>query len=89
MVDTKNPLTHITTGKSNSPFFISIIFKKAPPKINGKLSKNENEEASCLEAPKNLAPVKVIPERETPGNMAKTCIRPIINDGKRAVLSLK
>ena len=55
----------------------SLSFKTAAPAIIGIESKNETLALATLVKPKNKAALIVMPERETPGIIAKACAQPI------------
>ena len=55
----------------------SFSFKTAAPAIIGMESKKEILALATLVKPKNKAALIVIPERETPGIIAKACAQPI------------
>ena len=55
----------------------SFSFKTAAPAIIGIESKKEILALATLVKPKNKAALIVMPERETPGIIAKACAQPI------------
>ena len=57
----------------------SLSFKTAAPAIIGIESKNETLALAIRVNPKNNAALIVMPERETPGIIAKACAQPINN----------
>ena len=54
---------------------VEIVNNSTNPEIRiaGMPTRNENLAAVCLSIPKNKAEVKVIPDLETPGNIARDC----------------
>ena len=87
----KKPTINDKVGTSEtifSPFNAFSISRRASPKMGGMTIRKENFARFSFLLPNNNPVAMVLPDRESPGNTAQACAKPIMNASRVLMESL-